>query len=131
MRSTRRSAPPAKGRPCVRWRSSFFDIADFGAFNRSFGYGAGDKLLAHLGGLLKEAVGEARACRADADHFYALVDDARAEGLIDAVHAKMKDDPTYATNVTGGIYTIERDRNEHGSSARPGEDRRWAVPGTS
>ena len=85
----------------------FFDIADFKAFNRSFGYGAGDKLLAHLGGLLKEAVGEARACRADADHFYALVDDARAEGLIDAVHAKMKDDPTYATNVTGGIYTID------------------------
>ena len=85
----------------------YLDIADFKSFNGNFGYGTGDKLLAHLGGLLRREVGEAHACRSDADRFYALVEDDRAEALIDAVHAEMKEDERYGVNVVGGIYAID------------------------
>jgi diguanylate cyclase (GGDEF)-like protein len=85
----------------------FLDIADFKSFNRIRGYDRGDWLLTRLGALLEEEAGEGCACRTEADHFYALVEDDRAEALVDVVHAKMREEQDYRVNVTGGIYTID------------------------
>ena len=85
----------------------YLDISDFKSFNRSYGYGAGDRLLVHMADLLNETAGRDHACHGDADRFYALVENDRAEAFVDDIHRRMKDDPTRSAHVIGGIYAID------------------------
>lgn len=85
----------------------YLDVANFKSFNRTFGYQGGDALLQRLADLLEAAVGTEYVCRADADRFFAVVDDDRAEALVDEVHDRMREDAHYSVNVVGGIYTID------------------------
>lgn len=88
------------------WAMAYLDVADFKAYNSTHGFAAGDEILRRLGHTICDVMGSTRVCRYDADRFYAVLEDARAEAAVRQVHATAKSDPALGVEVRAGIYRI-------------------------
>lgn len=88
------------------WAMAYLDVADFKAYNSTHGFAGGDELLRRLARTICDVVGSSRACRYDADRFYVVVEDAKAEAAVRQVHATAKSDPSLGVEVRAGIYRI-------------------------
>ena len=57
----------------------FLDAAGFKVLNSEKGYSAGDELLKKIAFLIKDALGNGNIARFEADHFYLIIEDEKAE----------------------------------------------------
>lgn len=92
------------------WDVICFNIRRFKAYNSRLGYAAGDKLLKHMGAVIHGTIGSNYLTRTDADRFYCLVEDERAESVVCDVHNIMKRGNAESVDVYAGIYTLECDQ---------------------
>ena len=82
----------------------FLDVAGFKVLNSEKGYNAGDELLKKIALLLKDVLGKDEIARFEADHFYLVIEDEKAESFINVVHERCNKE--LGTILRAGIYTI-------------------------
>jgi diguanylate cyclase (GGDEF)-like protein/PAS domain S-box-containing protein len=94
------------------WDVVFFDIPNFRSVNDAHGTSEGNRLLVRVAGILRQELGTDHLSRFEADHFYALVEDDRAEDLAVRVHERILQEPLIGTGLRVGIYTIDGSEND-------------------
>ena len=88
------------------WDVICFNISNFKVVNDQRGYAAGDELLRDMAALLMETVGKDNLTRGHADHFYCIVEDVRAEDVIQSAHDAMLRNVSGRVDIYAGIYTM-------------------------
>jgi diguanylate cyclase (GGDEF)-like protein len=109
---------------------AFFDLDGFKLYNDTFGHGAGDSLLARLGGALARAVaGRGVAYRLGGDEFCVLFDDALAPDapeVLTARRALSERGERFAVTASLGLVVVPDDAAAPEEAMRRADERMYA-----
>lgn len=94
------------------WDVVCFNISQFKLFNNKYGYVEGNNLLVDLARTIRTYLEAEYLTRAEADRFYCLVEDERAEDLVRNVSNSMKNNGARSAYVYAGIYTLTTEEKE-------------------
>jgi diguanylate cyclase (GGDEF)-like protein len=112
---------------------AFFDLDGFKLYNDTFGHGAGDALLASLGGALAIAVGDhGEAYRLGGDEFCVLLEGAFPRGdatVAKAAAALAKQGTGFTVSASCGVVVIPEDAATVTSALSLADERMYAEKG--
>ncbi|MBR2760348.1 MAG: EAL domain-containing protein [Solobacterium sp.] len=85
----------------------YFNITNFGGYNRRYGYGSGDRMLKKIGEILTNTFRDDLVCRFSEDHFALITKKEGLEQTVTSLREKMaKISRGFPMDIEAGLYEI-------------------------